>query len=155
MTSQASVYDLTLGEQYEMVAAQALVDRLWPGAQAVKRDKFAAVDCDVMLDGQRIAFLVVKKRRVASTDFEDTAVYYKKVTAARNLNRFYSLPVYCLVVFTDRAGTFDMTAEPDRKEGLAREERDLVAYDHAFYNISRLEWHEALLETIEAAVQTV
>ena len=154
MTSTASETDLTLGEAYEIVAAQALVDQLWPGAKAVKREKFAAVDCNVVLDGKTIAFIEVKKRRVESTAFPDTAVYYKKVVAARNLNKFYHLPVFCLVVFNDRAGTFDMTGKPDRTEDLVREDRDGVGYKHAFYNIDRLEWHDGLVGAIEAAVQT-
>lgn len=144
MSSKANADDLSLGEQYEMRAAQALATRLWPGSVAVKRDQYAAIDCDIMLDGACVAFVEVKKRRVASTEYEDTAVYYKKVVAARNLARFYGLPVFCLVVFEDRAGSFDLTAEPDRCENLMRADRP-GGYKHAFYKIERLRWHENLL----------
>lgn len=153
MSSTPSKEDLEYGKRYERAAAEVLVAKLWPGAQVVERDTYAAIDFDVILDGKRIAFLEVKRRRVESTAFEDTAVNWKKYLAGKNLNNYFHLPVICLVVFEDRVETFSLVETPDRKEWISREDRDGQGCWHAFYGINRLEWHDELKEAIEAAAQ--
>ncbi len=141
MSSQASPSDLSFGAHCEQPAATILAEELWPGSHIEGRDRFSAIDFDVLDDGnQRVAFIEVKRRRVAHDAYPDTAVHWNKYLAARNFLRYYNVRTVGLVVFEDRVGYFYLDEVPDRKEHIARADRDGVGYPHAFYDLSRFIW---------------
>jgi Holliday junction resolvase-like predicted endonuclease len=151
MSSEASAVDLKYGKAYERAAAEVLVAKLWPGAEVRERKTFAAIDFDVVFDGQVVAFLEVKRRRLKADAYPDTAVHWSKYIAGRNLMRYFGVRALCLVVWNDRVGTFYVDEKPDCKEDIARNDRDGVGYPHAFYSLERMVWHDELLPAIEAA----
>lgn len=151
MTSQASDKDLEYGFFCEQPAATVLAEALFPGSYVEPRDTFSAIDANVMLGTQPVAFIEVKRRRVKHDAYDTTAVHWSKYIAARNFLQYYGVRTYCLVIFEDRVGWFYLDEKPDRKEMIARKDRDGVEYPHAMYGLDRMVWRDDLMEAMNEA----
>lgn len=145
--------ELAFGKTYERVAAEAYVEKRWPGAQLIESPAYADLDWQVVRPRESqppllLAWLEVKTRRIDSKKYEDTIVAYRKHDAARFGRAFFKVPTVCLVLFTDTVATFDLHDAPDGKREIGRYDRPGGAIPHALYLHSRFEWHPELLEPI-------
>lgn len=164
MASKASESDLRFGLRVERVAAELFMRRQWPdrNVRLVDNAKYSSLDYAVVEDcpdghTRMVAYIEVKARRTRHDAYPTTIVSLDKHEAGCLVKRFFRIPSYGLVVFTNSAGYFSLSEPPDRVEYIARMDRDGKGADHGHYSMSRVtlldgfrEELDALLERIEA-----
>lgn len=154
MASRASREDLEFGKLWERSAAQAFINRRWPGATLAGCPTFSHIDFSVVQDGRMIAFIEVKRRKMESGRYPSTIVSWEKHDAGRFTKKYFKVPVFCLIVFDDKVGYFDLATNPDGKQFVGRADRGGAGGDHAVYNNEHFIWIDGLLEEIEALIRT-
>lgn len=144
--------ELLWGKRYERPAAEAFARKLYgPDVIVAELPARASFDFSVSLPGENgrrlVAMIEVKGRRIKSTDYEDTIVVWDKYDAARFTKKFYQVPVWCVVAYTDTLASFRLDKKPDEKRAIYRRDRHTSA-DHAAYKNAKMEYHPELVRQL-------
>jgi hypothetical protein len=149
------------GELREYPVAQVVSQDIWPGSSVYRLKPYADFDFAVVADNVLVGYIEVKARKHPHNQYPSTAVHANKHIAGRFARKFFKVPSYCAVLFTDRLGVFDLSTSPDENAEMRRADRDTVV-PHSYYNISRLRWLDdgflaaaALIERIKVGAQSV
>lgn len=141
------------GTLREFPAALAVATKLYPGSSVLRFKNFSTVDWAVLVGNEIVAGLEVKTRRFGREAFPSTILPLEKYHAGRYTRRFFDMPTFAVIVFTDGLATIDLGLTPDKIEEVTR--RNEQAVPHVFYGHERLDWHDDLWETVQAEVQVL
>lgn len=137
-----------MGLALERPAGEAFLRKMFPNCRLVRMPKQSAIDWMVISDDDRlICYLEIKARRVSAATYPSTIVTWSKYEAARDLKRINRVPSFCVVVYQDNVGSFELTAPPSRKTPIYRRDRGTSA-DHAEWDNDKLTYHPELLSSI-------
>lgn len=148
--SKASSRDLEFGLLRERIAAEVLIEQQWPDCTVRNLPNLSQLDFAIDGPTGLIGFLEVKVRRIAAGQYPTTAVGFNKHEVALALRKALRLPTYCLVVYTDKAGLFQLDERPDGKELMTRADRGHSGSEHAFYKTERMLWFNELPALVES-----
>lgn len=146
MTSFKS--ELAYGKQYERKIAELWLGKVMPGAQLVEIVGRSQLDFMVIRDDEAVCLLEIKKRRIASTDFETIIFDYEKHNAARFAITSLKMPTYAIVAYNDTVAEWRLDEAPDGTEVIKRWDRYGSGKPHALYRVERAVLHPDLAEKL-------
>lgn len=156
MSNRPTRVEFENGRKWERPAAEALVQKLWPGSKVVEHQPYSHIDLAVISpEGRFICQLEVKRRFVNHDAYSTTMVPWEKHDAGRFAKRYFNVPTLCLIVFDDRVGFFHLEKAPTGKEIKGRRDRPGSEKLYALYDINRMVWQDDLLEPIKQAVSLI
>lgn len=126
------IAEIAWGESFEKPIGQAFIDIFYPGAALHKNAKNADLDFRIVDNGKTIAYLEIKKRRIASTDYDSTIVAERKHIRAKKLKTERNISTYVVIAYTDIMLYFDLATEPNKVANVYRKDRG-QNMSHAYY----------------------
>ncbi len=113
--------DLAFGKEAEARIAATVVEALYPNGVAIRWPETALVDFVIVQHKVVVAALEVKRRRVPSTQFEDTILPEAIVATGVELTERLKIPLLAAIAFSDNTlVVFRVTPQPKTRMVLDR-----------------------------------